>query len=347
MIKKILISIFFISALLYSALYFFLLNPVLTKKAPLFTRASWELLKRDVVEISGIQPARMFLNIHSLNKTASLIEDRFIMLGYNTKIQKFRVKDNIAERYQKYPFYKKYSQQKELIKTTEYKNVIARIGPEDSPIIIIGAHYDVCMNLPGADDNASGVAALLELARLLKLNESKLTQQVELVAYSLEEPPYFRSENMGSYHHAQSMKNKNIELMISLETIGYFTDQENSQDYPAGILKHFFGSQGNFITLIGNVSGWFKVRQMKAYFKANSELKIYSLAAPARIPGIDFSDHLNYGPLGIPAFMVTDTAFYRNKEYHESGDTADRLDYVKIAQVVDGLLSIVLTVKSP
>jgi len=219
---------------------------------------------------------------------------------------------------------------------TRYKNVIAEYGPDTANVLVIGAHYDTAGDQPGADDNASGVAGLLELGRLL--STAKLQSKVILAAYVLEEPPYFRTAHMGSAVHAKSLSDRgvSVKLMISLEMIGYFSEKENSQDFPIPLLKLFYPSRGNFILVVDRLLSN-RAQELKKWMSAASDLPVYSINAPAFIPGVDFSDHLNFWNYGYPAVMVTDTSFYRNDAYHTRRDTADRLDYQKMAQVVLGV----------
>jgi Zn-dependent M28 family amino/carboxypeptidase len=221
-----------------------------------------------------------------------------------------------------------------------YRNIIARLGPATGPLIVIGAHYDGCGDTPGADDNASGVAGLLELARALAAHPPK--QPVELVAYTLEEPPFFRSENMGSYRHAQSLasRGRDVKLMLSLEMIGYFRDTPGSQRYPIAALKLLYPGEGNFIALVGAYRGFGDMRRVKGLFKGASSLPATSINAPTLVPGVDFSDHASYWRFRMPAIMVTDTAFLRNANYHGAGDTAETLDYTRMAQVVQGVFAV-------
>ncbi len=226
-----------------------------------------------------------------------------------------------------------------------YKNIVADYGPADGSLIIIGAHYDSATSYendqliytPGADDNASGVAGLLELARLLQQQAPKTG--VQLVAYASEEPPFFRSDEMGSAVHAASLE-RPVKLMIALEMIGYYDSASGSQDYPYSVMSWLYPDRGDFIAVVGRMQDISAVRQVKSALLSATELPVYSINAPGFIPGIDFSDHLNYWQQDIPAIMITDTAFYRNKQYHQSGDTADRLNYQKMAQVIDGVISL-------
>ena len=214
-----------------------------------------------------------------------------------------------------------------------YRNVHGRFACGDTPRIIVGAHYDACGEQPGADDNASAIAVLIELAFLLGAMDSP--PPVDLVAYTLEEPPFFGTEQMGSAIHAKSLSDHagSIRGVIVLEMVGYFNDKWGSQSYPAPLLYLMYPSRGNFI---GVVSRWDQgewVKTVKVAMKGRTDLPVYSIRAPVALPGVDFSDHRNYWPHGIPALMVTDTAFYRNKAYHTAEDTPDRLDYRRMAQV--------------
>lgn len=228
-----------------------------------------------------------------------------------------------------------------------YRNVIARIGPKTEQRIVVGAHYDTCGPLPGADDNASGVAGLLALAKILAADPPPM--EVELVAYTLEEPPYFRTDRMGSAVHASAHRksNVNVRAMISIEMIGYFTDAPESQQYPSSLLKLFYPSTGSFIAVIGKLfDSGLTSTVTKAMRSGTGDLEVRSLQSPRFVPGIDFSDHASYWDQGYDAVMVTDTAFFRNTAYHTAEDTADRLDYAKMAQVVAGIAAAVRVLAS-
>ena len=226
-----------------------------------------------------------------------------------------------------------------------YKNVVAVFGSDNSQTIVVGAHYDVCGNQDGADDNATGVVGLLELSKLLK--GKPLKHRIELVAYTLEEPPFFRSEKMGSYIHAKSLKDKNVNVygMFCLEMIGYFDDNKKSQDYPLGILSLVYGNRGNYITLVNKLSKGKFSRKFNKQFRKRKQIKTKRFTAPASLPGIDFSDHLNYWLFGYSALMITDTAFYRNKNYHEDTDTLETLDIYRMSQVIENVYLALLNIK--
>ena len=223
-----------------------------------------------------------------------------------------------------------------------FKNIIAKFGLENGPRIIVGAHYDAFGDFPGADDNASGIAGLIELSKLL--GQSPLNAPVELVAYTLEEPPFFRTENMGSARHARDLKTLGIPVkaMICLEMIGYFSDERNSQYFPVPEMSSIYPTIGNFITVVGDLESKRLLHQIQSSMEAATSLPVESICAPRSIPGIDFSDHHPYWDAGFPAIMITDTANYRNLAYHSQEDTADRLDYFRMAQVVMGIHAAVI-----
>jgi Zn-dependent M28 family amino/carboxypeptidase len=233
------------------------------------------------------------------------------------------------------------SEQVYTVEGADYRNVIARFGPDTEERLVIGAHYDVCGERPGADDNASAVAGLIELARLIGQNDWPLT--IELVAFTLEEPPKFRTSDMGSHRHAEALAAEGVPLraMICLEMIGYFDDAPDSQGYPVGAMKLLYPTRGDYVAVIGKLSQGGITRKVKGAMKRATELPVRSMNAPASIPGIDFSDHLNYWAVGYEAVMITDTAFYRNPNYHELTDTWDTLDYDRMAMVVQGVYAAV------
>lgn len=224
--------------------------------------------------------------------------------------------------------------QEVMARSKKYSNVIGRLNVGKGNKIIIGAHYDSCWATPGADDNASGVAGLLELAQLCA--KANLNYEIEFVAYALEEPPYFGGPLMGSVVHAKNIfaQKEKIEGVIILEMIGYFSDDWFSQKYPFPLLHLFYPCKGNFITVVGATNQMGFTKKVKTGMQGSTELPVFSINAPAFIPGIDFSDHRSYWKYDYNAVMITDTAFYRNKEYHEAGDTYDRLDYNRMAQVI-------------
>lgn len=216
-----------------------------------------------------------------------------------------------------------------------YQNVIAHFGPDGGPRYVVGAHFDACGPQPGADDNASGVAGLLELAALLG-KEPSLPAHFELVAYNLEEPPFFARPQMGSAVHARSLREQKVDvaLMLSLEMIGYFRDERGSQSYPVPLFRLLYPSRANFIAFVGRWDQRRVIADFKRACVGAADIPVVSLAAPSFVPAVDFSDHRNYWEQGYPALMITDTSFFRNPHYHKPTDTAETLDYKRMAEVV-------------
>ncbi len=217
-----------------------------------------------------------------------------------------------------------------------YRNVLAELGPDTAERIVVGAHYDTAGDQPGADDDASGVAGLLELARLLAASPPPL--KVVLAAYANEEPPSFGTERMGSAIHARALADHGVRvrLMISLEMIGAFSDAKGSQRYPA-VIGWFHPSTANFVAVVGKWGQGGAVREVAAAMRAGAPLPVETLTAPTVLAGVDFSDHRSFWANGYRAVMVTDTAFYRNARYHTPEDRPDTLDYRRMAEVVKGV----------
>jgi len=267
-------------------------------------------LRKHVSALSQTFAPRDYARVENLDRAADYIEREFREAGAEISEQAF------------------------VVDSQHYRNIIARFGPETKERIVVGAHYDVCGPYPGADDNASGIAGLIELAHLL--GKQKLHTRVELVAYTLEEPPFFRTEQMGSAVHAESLVETHAKLraMLCLEMIGYFTDEPNSQQYPLAELGALYPNKGNFIALVGAFDDIALLRRVKRAMIAASDLPLRSINAPRTLQGVDFSDHLNYWNHGFPALMITDTAFYRNKRYHHPEDVIGTLDFKRMAEVV-------------
>jgi Zn-dependent M28 family amino/carboxypeptidase len=211
-------------------------------------------------------------------------------------------------------------------------------GKRPDRLFIVGAHYDSGPGAPGANDNGSGTAAVLELARLLRTMQPRAGTEVRFVFFVNEEPPYFMGEEMGSMVHAAELKRQgqNVEGALVLETMGYYTDAPNSQQLPPG-LEGRYPSTGNFLAFVGTLESSALVRDALAAFRSASDFPAHGLAAPAHTTGVTLSDHSSYNRHGYPALMVTDTAFMRYPYYHTAQDTPDKLDYESMARVVTGL----------
>jgi len=278
-------------------------------------------IKRDLDSIIKTPEYRNYKNIQSLNKVASYIKKEFHKVSDSVVEQKFNIGEN------------------------QYKNIICSINTDKKERIVIGAHYDVCGDQDGADDNASGVSGLLELARLLK-NE-KLKYRIDFVAFTLEEPPFFGTDNMGSSIHAKYISDNKIPLkgMICLEMIGYFNANPHSQKYPISFLSWFYGNKADFITVVQKFGNGNFGNEVKNLMQKNKLLPTKSFKGPASLSGIDFSDHRNYWNYGYSAVMITNTSFYRNNNYHEKTDKIETLDIKRMALTIEELYQSVKLIK--
>lgn len=203
-------------------------------------------------------------------------------------------------------------------------------------VVVLGAHWDTRGPTPGADDNASGCAALLDLAKWLAPLDTERT--VELVLWANEEPPYFQTPEMGSLQHAAALRasNTNVVVAISLEMLGYYDPTPGAQKYPP-ILSLFYPNHGAFVAFVGSMWHRGVVTESAEAFRANSDFPAYGFAGPEMMPGIGFSDQWSFWQHDYPAFMITDTSFFRTPHYHQYSDVPDTLDYDRFARVVVGL----------
>ncbi|MFI0429476.1 M28 family peptidase [Mariniflexile sp. HMF6888] len=275
-------------------------------------------IKEDLVKITQTQESRNYQNIKTLNAVADYIKSELTKACDSVTFQPY------------------------LVNGKTYKNVIGSIGVEHKERIIIGAHYDVCGNQQGADDNASGIVGLLELARLL--SKEKLNYRIDFVAYTLEEPPFFRTKQMGSYVHASYLHKNNISVrgMICLEMIGFYSNQKDSQRYPLPEMHLKYGDIADFITVVQSEKSGEFGKQIELLMKKQNTIKTISFEGSSLVTGVDFSDHLNYWFFNYPAVMITNTAFYRNKNYHTKNDTIETLNINKMSAVIEQLY---LTIK--
>jgi hypothetical protein len=275
-------------------------------------------LKHHVTELAGRIGERNVWRTGSMAAAASYIRAEFEAAGYEINIQSFPSRGETLN------------------------NLEAVLPGHDAAdeIIVVGAHYDSVAGSPGADDNASGVAALLELARLLA--GTTLSRSVRFVAFANEEAPFFYGDEMGSnlYAARAQAQGKRIEAMLSLETMGYFTDQPGSQRYPFPF-SLFYPDTGNFIGFVGNLASRALVRQAIGAFRASTPFPSDGVAAPSGIEGIHWSDHWSFWEAGYPAIMVTDTAPFRYPHYHAATDTSEQLDYSGFARVTSGLVEVI------
>jgi len=223
-----------------------------------------------------------------------------------------------------------------------YSNIILSIKGSEFPgeTIVVGAHYDTVYGTPGADDNASAVALLLELCRALRDFSPKRT--LKLIFFTLEEPPLFRSKFMGSYVYAREAKRKgeDIRAMVCLEMVGYYGDKKGGQSFPLPFISFFYSTTPDFIAIVGNLKSKYLVKSVKSSLNKSSEIPVETLTTIGLVPGVDFSDHRSFWKMGYPAVMITDTAFYRNPNYHSASDTIDTLNFDKMSQLLDGLVGV-------
>jgi len=222
-----------------------------------------------------------------------------------------------------------------------FANIHAMKKGKTDKRIVVGAHYDAVASSPGADDNASAVAVLVELAHLLK-ETTELNCDVELVSYDLEE-----AGCLGSQYHAKKLKAQNVDVvcMLGMDLVGYYSDKENSQDYPVSAMSLLYGTKGDFLVMTGRQEDAKLLADATKAFRSAAMLKVISLPAPKGLEDLlSRSDHAPFWQEGYHALFFTDTAEFRNKNYHESTDTWDTLDYDRLAQVPVGLYEIILMI---
>jgi Zn-dependent M28 family amino/carboxypeptidase len=269
-------------------------------------------LRRHVSAVAGRE--HNVFHPAALEVSAQYIEQAFAGLGYAAAAQRFRSG------------------------SVEVRNIEVEVrgSARASEIVLVGAHYDSVVGAVGANDNGSGVAALLELARLFK--DARPERTLRFVAFVNEEPPFYHSDAMGSRQYARRSRERgeSIAAMFALETIGYYSDDAGSQRYPFP-LGFFYPSAGNFVAFVSNLASRPLLHQALASFRRHGGVPSEGVAAPALIPGVDWSDHWSFWQEGWPALMVTDTALYRYPHYHTLEDTPDKVDYERLARVVTGL----------
>jgi hypothetical protein len=277
-----------------------------------------ESLHHDVVGLTEFGQ-RNVVDLFALKRTANWLDTQFSKTGYNFERQSY------------------------LIGKWSYDNVIAELPGSDrrDEIILIGAHYDTAedskaQGTVGANDNASGVAGLLALARTFA--GMRPSRTVRFIAFVNEEPASFKTEDMGSLVYARRAREQGDQIvaMISLETIGYYSDEPGSQKYPL-VLDRIYPDTGNFIGFVGNISSRELIRESIALFRSAATIPSEGLAAPESIPGVGWSDHWSFWQMGYPGIMVTDTAPFRYPHYHTTKDTPDKLDFERMGRVVKGL----------
>lgn len=276
-----------------------------------------QALRAHVSFLAELEPARSYGNPGSLERAAQYVAESFAAAGGRVERQEFEVGG------------------------ATYANVRCFFGPDAGERLVVGAHYDSFGDLPGADDNASGTAVLLALAHAL--GDAALATPVELVAYALEEPPQYDTRDMGSARHARLLREEGalVRGMICLEMLGYYSEEPGSQTYPVDELELMFGDKADFLAVVGRPDDAELVERVHAALQG-TPLRVEQLLAPAGMTGVDFSDHRNFWAEGFTATMITDTAFFRNANYHQPTDMPDTLDYGRMAHAVRGVHAAVL-----
>ena len=274
-----------------------------------------DALQRDIEKLGGEIGERNFIHYKELMAAADFLEASFAQAGYQVQRQGYTV-DN----------------------QTYYNLEVEIPGTQQADeIVIVGGHYDSVSGSPGANDNGTGAAATLELARLFAGKKPKRT--LRFVEFVNEEPPFFFSEGMGSLVYASRCKQRseNVVAMLSLETIGYYSDKIGSQQYPLPQLSSIYPLKGNFISFIGNVASASLVKEAIASFRRHTKFPSEGTALPNEITGVSWSDQWSFWQQGYPGVMVTDTAPFRYPYYHTPNDTPDKVNYDRLARVVAGL----------
>src|SRR5919198_3353689 len=276
-----------------------------------------EELRADVQKLAGEIGERNMWHYQQLSAAADFIEDSFSRAGLRPRRDSYELRGQACH------------------------NIEVEISGTRPEILLIGAHYDSVFGSPGANDNGSGVAAMLALAR--RFAGRKTEHTLRFVAFVNEEPPYFLSGEMGSLVYAGRCKVRGdkISAMISLETVGYFSDEPNSQTYPSPGLGIFYPKVGNFIGFVANVHSRALLRRVIGLFREHAKIPSEGAALPSFVPGVSWSDQWSFWRNGYPGIMVTDTAPFRYPYYHSANDTPDKLDYDRFTLVVSGMHKVI------
>ena len=276
-----------------------------------------EELRADVQKLAGEIGERNMSHYAELNTAADFIEDSFSRAGLRPRRDSYEIRGQRCH------------------------NIETEIRGKRPEIILIGAHYDSVLGSPGANDNGTGVAATLALARRFSGKQTEHT--LRFVAFVNEEPPYFISGEMGSLVYAKRCKARGDKIcaMISLETIGYFSDAPNSQVYPSKVLGAFYPKVGDFIGFVSNLRSQPLLRRVIALFRKHAQIPSQGAALPWFVPGVSWSDQWSFWKQGYPGIMVTDTAPFRYPYYHSANDTPDKLDYDRFTLVVSGMKRVI------
>lgn len=283
-------------------------------------RAMAQRLESHVLALCSNPAGRNFVEKQGLNAAKQYITGQFQTSGYQVAYQDYQLSGET------------------------FSNIEVQLTGTGKPeeIVIIGAHYDAVVGSQGANDNGSAVAALLELADMLR--DRQFSRTLRFVAFTNEEPPNFMTADMGSNHYAKrsTARKENIVAMISLETIGYYSDEPGSQHYPPP-LGFFYPDKGNFIAFVGNLRSRSLVTRSLQAFRKHASFPSEGIAAPSIIPGISWSDQWSFWKQGYPAIMITDTAPFRYPAYHSPRDTPEKVNFKKMVYVVKGMKKVIET----
>jgi hypothetical protein len=294
-----------------------------------------EELRADVQKLAGEIGERNMWHYPQLNAAADFIESSFSRAGFHPRRDSYELRGQACHNIEaEIPA-------SQVAAVSPVRRSLGEGGSPPQPTILIGAHYDSVFGSPGANDNGSGVAAMLALAR--RFAGRKTEHTLRFVAFVNEEPPYFLSGEMGSLVYAERCKARGdkISAMISLETIGYFSDAPNSQTYPSPGLGIFYPRVGNFIGFVANVHSRALLRRVIGLFREHAKIPSQGAALPSFVPGVSWSDQWSFWRNGYPGIMVTDTAPFRYPYYHSADDTPDKLDYDRFALVVSGMKKVI------
>jgi Zn-dependent M28 family amino/carboxypeptidase len=305
-------------------------RPALTENEKAMGRAIEQDLKF-LVEDVGSRNAMTEEKYLRLCKSANWIEGQFKEMGYTVSRQSYEVKTQNVTIDGK-PYYK----------DKLFHNIEAQMKGVNKAddVVILGAHYDTVHHSPGGDDNGSGVAVMLEVAR--RMAGEKCAKTIRFVAFTNEEPPFFHSEDMGSLVYAKMCKERNdrIKAMVCLDSVGYFTDEKKTQGYPIFLGSWLYGNRGDFLMFVSNMSSGSLTGRTAKIFRSKATINCQKAVFPNFVRQVGFSDQWSFWQMGYPAVMVTDTAFYRNNTYHTTGDTTANLDMGNLGRVAEGIVGV-------
>jgi hypothetical protein len=286
-------------------------------------------LEEDVRHLAGEIGERNMHRPGTLDSTVLWIEQRFLEMELNPERHTYQLRRGV------------YSGRSADNITVEVEGTV-----NPNRVVIIGAHYDTVPHSPGANDNGSAVAALLLLAEWFKDNPAENT--LRFVAFANEEPPFFKTEDMGSYAYARDLQSRgdNITAMFSMDGLGSFSEEPGSQSYPLPGIGFIYPDKANFIGIVTRFGDMGLMKRALKAFRENAEISAEGVALPGIVPGVDWSDHWSFWQHGFPAFLITDTLPFRDPYYHSPMDTPDKIDFERMTLVVEGLRNVIIELGS-